>query len=368
VFKGKVPHCVIPNQGNTLSLVVLERRQCLQDNIRNRVENEHQRYKRAEDETDLAWEKFRYYKEQIRVPVYVVPFVFGIISNIVILIIIICNKNMRSETNMYILNLAISDLIMLTFLFALALDEWQSVKLSYLHRRIMAAFFIFFHRLSIGLSACSVALLNIHRYRLSVSPSQVRVSSQTSSRAAVANLIKVWIVATLFALPLTFLWIIDLIYESLNFTTYNKYVFSFEVFVFGVLPMCIIAFTYIKTARHHEDSSGFISEGSQHPQMSESKISAKIVFGLTVVFLISYVPYHVLITYNIFKSEELFSRPYKTLFLYEIQRFLLLINACLNPVSLFCTSRDFRKHLKRYLTCRCKTNSPPTDLDLTSIN
>jgi hypothetical protein len=69
VFKGKVPHCVIPNQGNSLPWVVLEVRRCLQDNIRNRVENEHKRYKRAEDGKDLAWERFEYYKEQIQVPV-----------------------------------------------------------------------------------------------------------------------------------------------------------------------------------------------------------------------------------------------------------------------------------------------------------
>jgi hypothetical protein len=224
VFKGKVPHCVIPNQGNTLPLVVLERRHCLQDNIKNHVENEHKRQKRAEDENDLAWERCKYYKEQILVPEYAVPFVFGITSNTIILIIIICNKNMRYGTNMYILNLAISDLIMLTFLFAVALVEWRSFELSYLHTRIINLFIIFLCRLAFGLSAYFVALLSIHRYRLTVSPSQGRVSTQTSWSKALANLRRLWTVATLFALPSTLFVVIGLMYESLTFKTYYKYV------------------------------------------------------------------------------------------------------------------------------------------------
>jgi hypothetical protein len=348
--------------------VVLERRQCLQDNIRNRVENEHKRYKRAEDENELAQERIDYYSKQIQVLVYAIHFVFGITSNTIILIIIICNKNMRYDTNMYILNLAISDMIMLTLLFAATLGDWRSVELSNLHRRIMTAFFTFFYHLSFGVSAYSVALLNIHRYRLTVSPSQVRVSTQTTFRAAVAIVRRVWIVATLSVLPLTLLLITYFMYDTLTIITYYNYVYYFDVLVFCVLPLSVIAFSYIKSARHHEDSSGFISEGSQHPQLNKRKITAKIVLGLTVVFLISYVPYHVLSTYIFINKEELFSRPYIMLFLYEFSPFLLLINASLNPVSLFCASRDFRKHLKRYLTCRCKTNSPPTNLELTRIN
>ena len=52
-----------------------------------------------------------------KVLLFAVPFVFGITSNFIILIIIICNKDMRTLPNMYILNLAISDMIILTFLF-----------------------------------------------------------------------------------------------------------------------------------------------------------------------------------------------------------------------------------------------------------
>jgi hypothetical protein len=50
--------------------------------------------------------------------VYAVPFTFGTTSNVILLIIIICDKDMRTVLNMYIINLAISDIIYLAVLFS----------------------------------------------------------------------------------------------------------------------------------------------------------------------------------------------------------------------------------------------------------
>jgi hypothetical protein len=128
------------------------------------------------------------------------------------------------------------------------------------------------------------------------------------------------------------------------------------------------------TARHLVESSR-ISEGTQNPQLKTRRKTAKIVVGLAVVFLISYVPYHVFWTYIIWTYKHEFIFRYVLFnFLswnYEMQYLIatcfLLINSCLNPVALFCTSSPFRQHLKRYLTCFCKTNSPP-DFELTRRN
>jgi len=99
--------------------------------------------------------------------------------------------------------------------------------------------------------------------------------------------------------------------------------------------------------------------------------------GLTVVFMFSYVPYQGFWTYTICTEEAhifspaitgiLLQSKYKLRYMYLISTCFLLINSCLNPVALFCTSSPIRQHLKSYLTCFCKTNSPPTDLELKEI-
>jgi hypothetical protein len=139
------------------------------------------------------------------------------------------------------------------------------------------------------------------------------------------------------------------------------------------------------TARHLVESSHPISEGAQNRHLKTRRNTAKIVVGLGVVFLISYVPYHSYWTYFIWTAQEKYVFNYGTDFCttvsgiysgsdgklqypYLISTCFLLLNPCLNPVALFCTSSQFRQHLKRYLTRFCKTNSPPTDLELAGRN
>jgi len=129
--------------------------------------------------------------------------------------------------------------------------------------------------------------------------------------------------------------------------------------------------------RHLVESSRSISEGTQNRQLETRRNTAKIVLGLAVVFLISYVPYHVFWTYFISTQENTIAfdstdilgySNYELQYTYLISTCILLINSCLNPVALFCTSSPFRQHLKRYLTCFCKTGSPSTDFELARRN
>jgi len=138
--------------------------------------------------------------------------------------------------------------------------------------------------------------------------------------------------------------------------------------------MCVIAFTYIMTARHLLESSSPISEETQNPQMNKRKNTAKVVLGLTVVFLISSVPHHILEVYyysGLGLDAVLLNELEWMLNLFKIKlvlKLFLSLNSCLNPVAVFCTSLAFRRQFKHYLTCCCKAKSPPADFELTRRN
>jgi gastrin-releasing peptide receptor len=78
------------------------------------------------------------------------------------------------------------------------------------------------------------------------------------------------------------------------------------------------------------------------------KTLAKVVLGLTIVFFISFVPYHILRTVMVW---EIISFENNTTYLVFASSCLLVFNSCFNPVSLYCTSVTFRKQFKRYLLC-----------------
>jgi hypothetical protein len=186
----------------------------------------------------------------------------------------------------------------------------------------------------------------------------------------------VWIVAALFAVPSA---LSKHLCEELflRSTEYYHLVVLFELLVPCVLPLCVVVFSYVMTACHLVECSRSISDGAQNPQLKTRRNTAKIVVGLVFVFMISYVPYHAFWTYFIY-SQEGYRLPdvtnlldysnYKLQYTYLMSNCFFLINSCLNPVALFCTISPFRRHLKRYLTCFCKTNSPPADLELARRN
>jgi hypothetical protein len=152
----------------------------------------------------------------------------------------------------------------------------------------------------------------------------------------------------------------------------------FELLVSCVLPLSVVAFSYVMSAHRLVESSRSISEVTQNPQMTSRRNTAKTVVGLAFVFMISYVPYHAFWTYYIYSEYESFedkyndhptaflnfnsfpgtqkinryldNSNYKFKYMYVISTCFLLINSCLNPVALFCTSSPFKQHIKRYLT------------------
>ncbi len=88
--------------------------------------------------------------------------------------VIICNKDMQTVPNMYIINLATSDIIYLTVFFTEACAN--RISDTWLQGDFTCMFIPFCRRLSVGLSVYSVAVLSIQRYTVTVNPLPVRVS------------------------------------------------------------------------------------------------------------------------------------------------------------------------------------------------
>jgi hypothetical protein len=380
-YEGIEPECDTPSEVKGIWWGVLENGLCLEGHINFYGDYKNTRYsctptEDTETERDLV-EIVSSFVKQYGLTVSAIFFIFGKTGNVILIFIITCNKDMRTVPNTYILNLAISDIIIiiLTLLFCIDL---QIIILDFRqHTYMFCTLFPFFHHMSVGLSAYSVAVLSIQRYRVTVKPLHVRVYSKPTWRAIATTICGIWIVAALSALPVTRLKYLCVQPTLLLLTNYLQPFGLFELLVFCVLPLCLIAFSYSIMARHLLISSCALSEEAQNPLKNKRKNIAKVVLGLTLVFLISYVPYHIFDTYFYFRfSMEISVAKNSDFFAWFkdasntliILKCLLPLNSCLNPVALFCTSLAFRRQFKRYLTCCCKINSPPTDFELTRRN
>jgi hypothetical protein len=366
------PKCDTPSEVYGIWWGVLEKGQCLEGNISYLGDYKNTSYSPMPVE-DKDNENENHYNilSEVQVPVYTALFIFGTTGNVIIIIIIICNKDMRTIPNMYILNLAISDIIYLMAHFSEAYAS--RISDTWLEGDFMCKFLPFCRRLSVGLSAYSVAVLSIKRYNVIVNPFQIRFFSQPAWRVTVATICGVWIVAALFAIPTVLSGYFCLEFMLPLYISYYRHVVIFELFASCIIPVLLIAFSYFMTAWYLLKRDRRISDKTQNPQVNTSKNTARIVLGITVVFLISYVPYHVFWTYIIYSEDQIpdvgeiiSNKDYKLQYTYLISTCLLLINSCLNPVALFCTSVVFRRQFKRYLTCSYQVKSPLNSFEITT--
>jgi hypothetical protein len=371
-LRESVPECDTPSEVYGIWWGVLEKGQCLDGNISFYGDYKNTRYILNED--TYIYEYASSFLGQYEATAYLVFCIIGAIGNVIILVIIICNKDMRTLPNMYILNLAISDIIYLMVHFSEAYVNRVYNRWSYSDFRCVL--FPFCRRLSVGVSAYFVAFLSIQRYRVTVNPFHIRVSGQPTWRVNVTTICGVWIVALLFAIPSALSGNSCYDCRENRCVIYHQRVLLFELLMSCVLPLCLIAFSYIMTALHLLRSPDPIFEGTQNPKLNTRKTTAKIVVGLSVVFLISYVPYHVFWTYIFFKEYPNYDKWVGGVYYYKrenpytylVSNCLLLINPCLNPVALLSTSLAFRRHFKRYLTCCCRGISEVANTETTTRN
>jgi hypothetical protein len=127
---------------------------------------------------------------------------FGTTGKVNLLIIIICKMDMRTVPNIYILNLATSNIIYLTVLLSEACTNRISV--TWQRDDFMCKFLPFCRRLSVDLSAYSVDVLSIQRYRITANSFHVPISSQPTWHVPVATICGVWLVAPFFFFPKIF--------------------------------------------------------------------------------------------------------------------------------------------------------------------
>jgi hypothetical protein len=376
VYWGEVPVCDTPSGVEGMWWGVLQIGQCSDGIVQYSGDYNGTSYVDSDIDQKFYYTYDVNFFKQYQLPLYAFPFIFGTITNVALLMIIIRNEDMRTVPNMYLLNLVICNIIYLTVLFSEACAN--TVSNNWLKGNFLCTFLPFCRRLSVGLSAYSVAVFSVQLYRGTVNRFQLRVSSPPTWRVTVATVCGVWIGAALFAVPSA---LTKYQCEPLPVSrriTYYQLVVIFELFVSCAVPLCVIAFCYIMTVRHLVEISRAMSEGTQNPQLKTCRKTANILVGLTAVFLISYVPYHALWTYInctegkeyfLLKITDILDDSNSTLrYTYLISTCFLSINPSLNPVALFCTSSPFRQHLKRYLTCSCTTNSPPTHLELRRRN
>lgn len=316
----------------------------------------------------------------MRPETYVVPVVFGlifllgIVGNGTLIFIVLKNKCMRNVPNIYIVSLSMGDflLILISVPFTSTIytvPNWPfGVAVCKINELLQ--------NMSVGVSVFTLTALSADRYTAIVDPMKKHMGNPTLR--TVLTSLAIWLLAILLGIP-------DAVISYLFFTGkdandasgvivcypypgkweiwYPKVHTLWKFLVYFLIPLLVIASFYSQMAKNlmlsTQNMPGEKSDkgaGAQHAakQMEARKKVARMVLMFVLLFVICWAPRHFFNMWFHFNpnSRRDFNSGWQA---FRIIGFCMsFMNSCINPVALYCLSKQFRKYYNRYLFCWCR--------------
>ncbi|XP_049948021.1 neuropeptide CCHamide-1 receptor-like [Schistocerca serialis cubense] len=316
----------------------------------------------------------------VRIETYLVPVIFlliftaGVLGNGTLVLIFIRHRNMRSSPNLYILSLALGDLLVILtcvpFISTIyTVESWPYgmviCKLAETAREV-----------SVSVSVFTLTALSVERYCAIAGP-----VAGASRRVGPLLLAAIWLLAAAAAVPTA-------LYTQVTEEAINEceagalrriqvcYPFPKELAapvvtarcdtsccaggrfaVHYALPLVLISVFYSLMAVRLR--RGLPGEAPQRHIRSQRQRVARTLLTFVGVFFICFLPQHVFSLWFYWASSSVLEYNDWWHALRILGFCLSFANSCANPVALYCVSCTFRKHFDRYLLCWCRRGARP---------
>ncbi|KAG2461679.1 thyrotropin-releasing hormone receptor-like [Polypterus senegalus] len=297
----------------------------------------------------------------------------GIAGNIMVVLVVLRTKHMRTPTNCYLVSLAIADLIVLL---AAGLPNISEVVASWIYGYAGCLCITYLQYLGINVSSCSITAFTIERY-IAICHSIKAQFICTVSRAK-KIIACVWIFTSLYCIMWFFL-------VDTNETIYangvvvkcgyrvsrNLYmpIYFLDFTLFYVIPLILATVLYGLIARilfmnplptnpHDRAGNDSIHQGranntikmsckSSKGAMSSRKQVTKMLAVVVILFALLWMPYRTLVVVN-----SLMDPPYLNTWFLLFCRMCIYLNSAINPIIYNLMSQKFRAAFKKL--CKCK--------------
>ncbi|XP_036447737.1 chemokine XC receptor 1-like [Colossoma macropomum] len=262
----------------------------------------------------------------------------SLIGNILVLVILGLYENLKSLTNIFILNLALSDLI-----FILGLTIWASYFIwrwtcvDFMCKTVNFIFSAGFYS-----SIVFLTLMTIKRYVAVVHP----LSDWSRWQSFTVIPIIAWVVSFLAALP-EFSIIGDPIYPDIlycqYFTISGILGVTYEQNIFLVVAFSVMSFCFIR-----------ILLTIIKAQTKKKHRTVRLVFCMVVVSFVNWAPYNIVVFLQTLTHHQIEFFTQCSVFAhlkyaYHLCRLLAISHCCVNPVIYIFASKKARNHLKALL-------------------
>ena len=271
-------------------------------------------------------------------------------GNMLVCAAICRNRNLRTKQNVYIANLAISDLVMAVFVMPLTLGALTIGRWPF--KKGLCQMQGFVATMAGMVSLKTMTLIAVHRYFKVVDSRVYKKIFKKSS--VVASIVIAWVIAL--SVQTSHVARFDYIFHpgkmicffKFNSKRYFNYVVALVVLI--LIPLLVIAYCYYKVYRRVSDhkAKSFRTNSTVNKAISLSEIKINhLLFALIVSFALCWVVPVSIVDFTVLYFGELVLPR----FIYVAYTVLMGLSSCVNPIIYNALSREFRKEFKRLIAC-----------------
>ncbi|KAM6974134.1 thyrotropin-releasing hormone receptor b [Tautogolabrus adspersus] len=306
----------------------------------------------------------------------------GIVGNVMVVLVVLTTKHMRTPTNCYLVSLAVADLMVLTAAGLPTITD--SIFGSWVFGHYGCLCITYFQYLGINASSCSITAFTIERYIAICHPIKAQFLC-TLSRAKKIILF-VWAFTSLYCVMWFYLSDIqELVYDNITIITcgyrvsrkYYLPIYFFDFGVFFVVPLLLSAVLYGLIARilflnplpsdpkdkkknghnNHTATKKSSCKNSRHSSSTATsrRQVTKMLAVVVILFAMLWMPYRTLVVVNSFLDQA-----YLDSWFLLFCRMCIYLNSAINPVIYNAMSQKFRAAFRKICRCGRKGADKPT--------
>ena len=310
--------------------------------------------------------------EIIIIVVFTIMIVFGALGNGLVCTVVIKNAHMRTPRNIFIINLAISDLTLC--LFTQPLNLYRLLNVQWHLGAFMCKFSGMLQGTNVFVSTISITAIALDRFQVIVYPTK----DSMKKLGGAAALITIWVISLLMSSPLL---IFSVYYELKPLPEIDYYqnrcgedltlraekaAYSVASMVVQyILPIITVTVAHARICnklkyrmanRRIPRSSGGENGIQQGSRTSDGRRARKrrtniLLAMIAIVFALSWMPLNILNILVEFLFQWFRESKLDTNLLFVICHILVLSSACTNPVLYGWLNENFRKEFLNVLKC-----------------
>ncbi|CAB3399848.1 unnamed protein product [Caenorhabditis bovis] len=281
---------------------------------------------------------------------YITVFVVAVTGNFLVVYVVMTNKKMQTVTNIFITNLAVSD-IMVNFT-----SLWLTPMYTYIGHWIFGGGLChglpLFQGTSIFISTMTLTAIAIDRYIVIVhNSSNVNINDRMSMRTCIIIIVMIWSTSLCLVMPYAVNMKLNFIGEPCNFmicsedwssesfrTVFGVFVMSLQFIVpfilIGISYTCIWVFL---------SSRRFVRERKN--ETNRKKRLLRMLIIMVVIFAVCWFPFNLL---NILRDIkwDAFLKPYFS-FVFLLVHLISMTATCWNPILYAWMNESFREEFAK---------------------